>query len=179
MNKDFVSLLQKRIGGTSIGPSTARGMGPKGTIAAGRRFLQELQLQRLKVRSKKKFLEELDCLTAEFIDALPKEARHWGSSRKFLNIFLRGVHYNRFLCDFFNLYKIEPWLELPLDSHVAKGLKLEQGGKSLPRWTTVIGLTKAVSDDYQNFAELVARQVGTYRVHLDLKYWRGGHMANK
>lgn len=81
--------------------------------------------------------------------------------------------YNRFLCDEFKLTRIEPWLELPLDSHVAKGLKRESGGATLPRWKTVIGLDAKTNRLYQEFASGVAKSKGVARIHLDLYYWRG------
>lgn len=105
-------------------------------------------------------------------DAFVKRIKHWGAARKFLNIFLRNVVYNRYLCDEFGLEQIVPWLEIPLDSHVASGLRAERGGTRLPRWKTVIGLKPEVSRLYQDFAADVAARKGCERVHLDLLYWR-------
>ncbi|HEY9707785.1 MAG TPA: hypothetical protein V6D48_06230, partial [Oculatellaceae cyanobacterium] len=122
MNDEYIALLQRRIASTSVGPSTARGMGPRGTIKAARQFLADLDLRRLRKRSQSSFAAVLDSMTDELIAALPRKSQHWGSARKFLNIFLRGVIYNRYLCDHYSLYRLEPWLEIPLDSHVAKGL---------------------------------------------------------
>src|SRR5688572_26252253 len=118
MNNEYIALLQRRIANTSVGPSTARGMGPQGTIKAARKFLADLDLRRLRKRSQSSFTVELDTLTVELMKALPKKAQHWGSARKFLNIFLRGVVYNRYLCDRYDLYALEPWLEIPLDRQV-------------------------------------------------------------
>lgn len=180
MNNQFLTLLQNRIASTSIGPSTARGMGPKGTIDAARDFLKRIDLKKLnKLSSRAKFEVTLDSITNDFSASLPKGAQYWGSSRKFLNIFLRGVFYNRYMCERYDLYKLEPWLEVPLDSHVAKGLRLEGGSGILPRWHTVIGLSPKESRVFQEFAEEVAALKGTYKVHLDLLYWRGTHVINK
>ena len=114
----------------------------------------------------------LDRSTHLFLNDLPQGAKHWGAARKILNIFLRGVFYNKFLCEYYKLDCVEPWLELPLDSHVAKGLRSEKNGKLLPRWTTVIGLNHEINKKYQEFATLVAKKKGTNRVHLDIEYWR-------
>ena len=65
-----------------------------------------------------------------------------------------------------------------MESHVAKGLLIEPEGNSLPKWKTVIGLTQNVSHAYQIVARDVATRKKTERVHLDLLYWRGDHMAN-
>ncbi len=168
----YVQLMQKRLGSTSIGASTARGMGPKGTIQKSREYLQSLDLRRFNLGTSEAFEAELERATLELMKAMPKEGRHWGSARKFLNIFLRHCLYNQYLCKTFQLKKIERWLEVPLDSHVAKRLRAEDGGKSLPRWQTVIGLHPHTSVQYQAFAKKVAKAEGVSRVHLDVKYWR-------
>lgn len=172
MNTQYLQLLQKRIGSTSVGPSTARGMGPSGTIQAARRYLQTLDIARFVRRNETAFRSELDAATLELQKFLPKDARNWGSARKFLNIFLRDCAYNKYLCERFRLEKIESWLELPMDSHVAKGLKREGKRGELPRWRTVIGLTPSENSAYQVFASSVAEQEGVLRAHLDVKYWR-------
>jgi hypothetical protein len=169
---DFIKLHHRRIAQLAVGPSTARGMGPKGTIQKARDFLQSLDLHRFQVKSEKSFQQVLEKATFELRSALPRTAKHWGSSRKFLNIFLRDLVYNRYLCDAYHFKHLEPWLELPLDSHVAQGLINEPEGNQLPRWKTVIGLTREQSQKYQIFAGQVANQLGTYRIHLDLKYYR-------
>jgi len=179
MNKEFIVLLQKSIGSTSIGPSTARGMGPKGTIQSARSYLQEFDLRAIKSSSESAFLLNLESFTNGLKRCLPKKAQHWGSSRKFLNIFIRGCLYNRYICDHYGLEKLEPWLEIPLDSHVAKGLMLEKGSEVLPRWETVIGLKPEDSNSFQKFARIVADRKNTSRIHLDLLYFRGAHMNNK
>ncbi len=140
MKEEILDLLHRRIAGTSVGASTARGMGPKGTIPAARAYLAGLQLSRFSVESEKEFRAVLNRTTRTYVKRLPKGAQYWGPARKFMNIFLRGVVYNKYLCAAYQLSQIEPWLEVPLDSHVAKGLRQEDGGKVLPRWKTVIGL---------------------------------------
>jgi hypothetical protein len=176
MNDKFIVLLQKRIGTIAIGPSTARRMGPKGTIGIARAFLQKLDLRRFRSPNRLAFESKLDQVTDEFVEALPSKAQHWGAARKFLNIFLRDVVYDRYLCEYYNLSMLESWLELPLDSHVAEGLRSEQGSENLPRWETVIHLLPEKSAKFQEFAKKVADSKNTHRVHLDLLYWRGDHM---
>jgi hypothetical protein len=178
MSPEFIKLLERKTARGSVGPSTARGMGPKGTIAAAHLYLEEFDLRRIKARSEKTFLIRLNEATDELKNSLPVDARHWGSARKFINIFLRGSLYNRYICDKYRLVSLEPWLEVPLDSHVAKGLLIEPEGKILPRWNTVIGLTQETSLAYQKVARDVATRKKTERVHLDLLYWRGDHMVN-
>jgi hypothetical protein len=172
MTPELIKALHRRIASTSIGAPTARGMGPAGTVAAARRFLADLSLARLRCRSAASFQSTLDRVTREYMRHLPPDARHWGSARKFLNIFLRHVVYSSYLCEEYRLARIVPWLEVPLDSHVARGLRGEPGGSSLPRWRTVIGLDSATSKCYQDFAAQVAARKRCERVHLDLLYWR-------
>jgi hypothetical protein len=154
-------------------------MGPAGTVTHAREFLTGFDIRRVKATSAKTFGRRLDEATEEMTLALPKGAQHWGSARKFFNIYVRGALYNRYLCQHFDLAAIEPWLEVPLDSHVAKGLLQEPEGDGLPRWKTVIGLERRDSDAYQAVASEVAKRNGIARVHLDVIYWRGDHLAAK
>jgi hypothetical protein len=143
---------------------------PEGTVAAARLYLANLPLSRFAVKTKDKFQAALDRTTNEFKKGLPSGS--WGAARKFLNIFLRNVVYNRYLSDHYRLAHIVEWLEVPLDSHVARGLREEPGGEELTRWGTIIRLPPETSQEYQDFAATVAKEKGYNRVHLDLIYWR-------
>lgn len=143
-------------------------MGPKGTVAAARTYLANVELADFNCETAADFAAVLDYSTGAFI----KSVKYWGAARKFLNIFLRDVVYCRYLCDEYGLSHIVPWLEVPLDSHVASGLRAEPGGSKLPRWKTVIGLKPDLNRIYQDFAAYVAAGKGCERVHLDLIYWR-------
>lgn len=164
--------LVARTASAAIGASTARNMGPKGTIQQARKFLYGLNIHSFVTNSEAEFQKKLNDATLEFKDELPEGARYWGSCRKFLNIYLRDVAYNQYLDKEFGLSRIIHWLEVPLDSHVAKGLRLELGGNALPRWNAVIHLSEDVSRTYQDFAKKVALRLGTEVVHLDVLYWR-------
>jgi hypothetical protein len=172
MNTELITALLRRTASASVGPSTARNMGLRGTVGAARDYLASLDIRKFDKKTEKEFLTSLNTATVAFVKYLPLGAKWWGSARKFLNIFLREVIYNRFLCEHYNLYRIEPWLELPLDSHVAKGLRKESGGHSLSRWKTVIRLDSESSHQYQELAAKVAKTKNIHRVHLDVLYWR-------
>jgi hypothetical protein len=172
MKAELLRLLQRRVASCAIGPSTARGMGPAGTIDAARGFLRAIDLSGLSATTSEGFPRFLDQQTDLLVKALPRGARHWGSARKFLNIFLRDVFYSRQLSRVWKLSHLESSLEVPLDSHVAFALRNEPEGSQLPRWRTVVGLTRVLSDRFQSVASAVARRHGTARVHLDLIYWR-------
>lgn len=174
MTPAYLLLLQQRVGSTSVGASTARGMGPAGTIQAARAFLKSVDIKRFSVRSETAFRSVLDAVTGELLESLPRKARRWGAARKFLNIFLRNCTTNKYLCEHFALDRIERWLEVPLDSHVGKRLRKEPAGSGLPKWKTVVGLTPEASAAFQKVATEVAAAEGVLRVHLDIKYWRPG-----
>lgn len=177
-NKKLTAMLQRRLGRTAVGASTARGMGPKGTIPAARAFLQSLDLRRFNVKTAAAYRRRLDEVTVELQAQLPGAARdYWGAARKFLNIFLRDCAYNRFISEAYDLARLEPWMEVPLDSHVAKGIKAEQpSGYTLPRWRTVIRLMPEESDIWQDAARQIAAADGLAPVHLDLRYYNGDHL---
>lgn len=172
MDDIFYTALQRRIANTAIGASTARGMGPKGTVATARNFLLKLDLSKFAVNSEVQFAAVLNLTTRMLRQRLPAGGQHWGSARKFLNIFLRGVVYNRHLCREYGLSGIEPWLEIPIDSHVVRGLRREPNSEGIPRLKSIIGLNYMQNRRYQEFAGKVAKIRKTYRVHLDLFYWR-------
>ncbi len=171
-DRKFLRKMQTRIASVAVGPSTARGMGPKGTIATARKQLARVQLKSFEGLSQDRFRKHLDACTHRLVKALPNGARHWGSARKFLNIFLRDALYNCYLTKAYNLRSIESFLEIPLDKHVALSLADEKEGHELPEWKTVIRLKPKVSDTYQAVALNVAKRKRTKRIHLDLDYWR-------
>ena len=164
--------VKRRLATTSIGPSTAHGMGPDGNSKMAHAYMQQLDLSHFKADTETTFLMRLDIEPEGLRTALPCRARHWESARKFLNIFLGGAAYNRFVCEALDLYHLEPWLDLPLGRHVANGLRNEREGETPLALKTVVELKRLVSDAYQQFAAKVARQESTCRVHLDLDYGR-------
>ena len=172
MNNEYIQFLRERQASISIGASTARRMGPKGTIQAARAFLMKLEIKRFHKKSEAAFLLELEAVTNELSASLPPVANNWGSARKFLNIFLRGCAYNKFLSEHYAMHRLEPWLEVPLDSHVAKGLKKIAGRGNLPKWPGVIHLSREDSKLFQQFSIGVAKSDGVNRVDLDVRFWR-------
>src|SRR5437773_6719793 len=134
MKDDLLRLLQRRVASIAIGPSTARRMGPAGTINAARSFLAAIDMSVLSHVTPQDYPCSLDHLTDDLVRALPDGARFWGAARKFLNIFLRDVLYTRQLCEAWPLHHLEESLEVPLDSHVALALRSESEGTVLPRW---------------------------------------------
>lgn len=179
MKSEFLRLLKRRIARTAISASTARGL-PQGTVHAAREFLDAIGLDSIARDSETSFRRWLSSKTAALHKALP-EGVPWGAARKFLNIFLRDIFYNKWLHKEFKLAPLEPWLEVPLDSHVMEGMHddLDAGDLTLPKKKTIKGLKRKNSKTYQESGLQIARKKGIARVHLDLCYWHGDHITNR
>ena len=67
---------------------------------------------------------------AQYEQSCAEESRHWGAARKAVNLFLRDALCNRYLAEEFNLKKAEAWMEIPLDSAVARGITDGEGTSS-------------------------------------------------
>src|SRR5205823_11254439 len=98
---NFLDLVRRRVANVAIGASTARNMGEKGTVRRARDFLyNKVAFQDLASMPIEKFAPYLDQIT----DSLEGEVRvQWGSSRKFVNIFLRDAFYNFYLREAYRL----------------------------------------------------------------------------
>lgn len=141
-------------------------------VAHARKFLGGIDLSKFSALSIKEFAQQLDKETNFLANSFPSEGEgNWGAARKSINIFLRDVLYSRHLCEHFNLAHIEPWLEIPLDSDVYKGLSLDSK-ETLPKWPRIKKLDSEVSGKLQNVAKKIAKSLGVSRIHLDVRYWR-------
>jgi len=60
MREEFFKALHRRVANTSIGPSTARGMVPRGTVFAARNYLAMIDLGTLKKQTEDEFFELLN-----------------------------------------------------------------------------------------------------------------------
>ena len=141
-------------------------------VKAARTFLEHLDVHAFSSGPEAKFKKVLDHATQELQNYFPKEAPNWGAARKVMNIYLRDVLYNSFLSRHYGFQRTERWLEVPLDSLVAKGLIGDFKPQLLPKWRTIKNLTPADHSAFQAAARVIARRRGVARVHLDLYYWR-------
>jgi hypothetical protein len=173
MRKDdqFYRDMQKYIAVTTIGPSALRNQGSKGVIKAAQKHLAAIDLGVFQAGDEAAFLRVLDDHTEKLRCALPRDAQNWGAARKALNLFLRDICYNRFLCEKHGLASAEEWMEIPLDSLIAASLKRKGTKGHLPHWPGLNGLTPEVSSKFQVFAKQVASAQGISRVHLDMRLW--------
>ena len=170
MREDFIQTLQRFVATESVGPSALRNQG-KGVLGAAQGYLARLRLQSVPRSAPWLFRKWLDRRTGYLLNLLPIENRPWGAARKALNLFLRDVLNNRHLCHHYGLYPIEPWLEIPLDNAVARGLKTHAKGADLPQWPGLKGLTPPVSDRFQESAADRAMRMGIHRVQMDMYLW--------
>jgi len=168
--KDFIKTLQRKVAFTAVGPSALRGQG-KGVLRASQDFLAQMSLARVPKASAKKFQHWLDRQTELLLNSLPIKNRPWGAARKAINLFLRDALYNKYLSEQFKLQSIEFWLEVPLDSVVAKGLRLKSNRGELPLWPGLKNLEANVSEVFQAFASKQANLKEFARVHLDMYLW--------
>jgi hypothetical protein len=177
MKSDIIPWLIKQQASSAVGSSTLRG-GVKGTVEQARKSLMTIEIGKYSSASAEhQFLTLLEKDTKKIMKSFPLGAReNWGAARKVINIFLRNLTYNKYTCEACKLVHIEKWLEVPLDSYVAKGLRNTQTetglAPKLPRWHGIKRLKKENSNNYQVVASKIAEKKGINKVDLDICYWR-------
>ncbi|MCL0062520.1 hypothetical protein M1N62_06170 [Thermodesulfovibrionales bacterium] len=175
---EFIECVKIQTAEISVGASTLRNQGGRGLVQKAREYLKQLALENYgSVDSQEKFRGLLDGHTGDLKSGFPIYAQNWGAARKVMNIFLRNVTYNRFLCQQYGLKRIERWLEVPIDRDVATGLIRNfrdnpQLEVSLPSWHSIKRLTPQENDNFQQAAQVLADSEEIDRVHVDLLYWR-------
>jgi hypothetical protein len=186
MQASKIKLLQKRCAGLAASASALRSAGASGVVEKARAFLERMDLNGFELTNGKTFPARLDDVSKRMVRKFPKNARkNWGAARKVLNIFLRDVLYSRELCSHFKFRKIEKLLEVPLDGHVAIGLRKDAKKKKklkLPElpWLGIKKLKSELNTRYQEAAKKIAPTYNFQaRVHLDLVYWRRKSPKNK
>ena len=167
---DFIKTMQCRTGVAAVGPSALRGQG-KGVLATTQSYLGAINLSKIPTSTASKYATWLNHHTGQLLNRLPIRNRPWGAARKALNLFMRDMLYNQYLNKHYSISKIEGWLELPLDSVVAKGLKQHAGHGQLPQWPGLKNLKPNISKVFQDYAAIYAIQKRIARVHLDVYLW--------
>lgn len=95
--KPLIEAIQAHVAIVAISPSTVRGQGAKGVVAAARDFLKVLPLDPFSAGGEAGFVSVLERSTMDLISTLPAGAKSWGLARKCVNIFLRDAFYNFYL----------------------------------------------------------------------------------
>jgi len=167
----FIMDVQRFESVSAVGVSALRRQG-KGTISKIQNFLAELDLAALStVEDQASFGAWLDSQTEELTRLHHTTPIKWGVARKALNLFLCDCLYNKYLSTRFRLETIESFLEVPLDSIIARELKRSAGRGQLPGWSGLRKLTESQSTQFQGYASQMASQKMIARVHLDVGLW--------
>lgn len=167
----LADLFQIRVAEGAVGPSAMRNQGNSKVVHHARQYLAAIDLTRFAVKREALFRALLDRHTEQLRRRLPARAKHWGTARKALNLFLRDILYHRYLSEHFKFHLIERWLEVPLDRYVAKGITRSYIG-SLPKWRGIIHVGPEESAEFQRAARQVAKAADIAPVHLDVYWWR-------
>ena len=163
----FLKTIQSRTARGAVSPSAVRGRGHRGTVAAARLFLRQVDLRLFGCSNAGDFARALNSTTVQLQNALPSETQKWGIARKVLNIFLRDCLYTTYLERAYRLRRAEHLFELPLDSITGTALKRAAGRGGLPKWPGVKHLKSSLSAKFQRAAGVEATRQGIARVHLD------------
>ena len=166
---DFIGTMQRRTGVTAVGPSALRGQG-KGVLKITQAYLGDIDLSQIP-STQDEYTAWLDEHTNKLLKKLALRNRPWGAARKALNLFMRDALYNKYLNYHYSIYKLESWMEVPLDSAVAKGLKRCAGRGRLPNWPGLKKLKPEINAIFQKYATECAKKKNAARVHLDVYLW--------
>jgi len=168
---EFLNLMQRYVAIDAV-PASAMRNQAKGTVKAVHEYLGGVHLSKAASQSQLQYSGWLNNRTEALLDGLPGASRPWGVARKALNLFMRCCLYNHYLRDEFCLARVEPWLEIPLDSVIATALKRHAGWGALPEWPGLKRLTPEVSQRFQDHASEYAVELGLRaRVFLDNYLW--------
>jgi hypothetical protein len=177
---EFIESVRNRLINISVGASALRNQGASGIVEKSRSYFRNnIELSRFFDKlPKKTFDKYLDEHTNLLLLDYPKKGKSWGAARKALNLYFRELVYNKFICDYYRVPKAKKKyhdfilnLEVPLDKDVAMGIKKNSLDSTL-KWIGIRNLDKETSSLFQEAAEIIAKQQGIARVHLDLNYWR-------
>lgn len=163
--------LLKFMAKRAITSSPLRNQYPKGGLSKIRQYLSEISLKNdfLKTYNfKEEYSFFLNYHTINLINIFPNGQFKWGSARKALNIYLRDLAL-QFIINGNPMDDSLKYMEIPLDSYVAKGLK--SLNPSLPKFISIKNTKQEDYFVYQNYAYELANFNKTSRIHLDLSFY--------
>ena len=172
-NKKFFRALREFTAIQAVGVSAVRGQ-PKGTLRQIHEYLGRVRLERLAGMDCTDYMRWLDARTRYLQRKLPGRDKRWGVARKAMNLFMRDCLYNTYVSRKFYLRRVQQYMEIPLDSRVAHGLREDarERGLRLPQWPGLIGLQQEVSREFQEHAtDYASREKLPARVFLDNYLW--------
>lgn len=164
--------VQRFIAVDAVGPNALRRQG-KGVLAASHAYMSAMALRRIPHESEPAFQSWLDQCTADLCKGYGLQTPPFGTARKAINLFLRGVTFNHYLRQAYRLDEIEAFLEVPVDSLVGKALRdRAPEGCDIPVWRTLKGLTRDENAQYQAGAQRLAESWGLpARIFVDAVLW--------
>jgi hypothetical protein len=163
--------MQNFIAEVCIGASALRGQGGSGLIQCCRDFFKRIDFSKIPMEQKE-FAVWLETNTEELRATFPKVARNYGAARKALNLFLRDASYNVILNRAYDLDRLLPLLEVPVDSFTANHLHKYEPSIILKKWDSLKRVKDTELKKYQEAAQLLAEKWGINRVDLDAFFYR-------
>lgn len=174
--RKLLALIQQYAAVDAVGPSAVRGQ-PRKTVERIRGYLGKMNLNRMPQGTREDFARWLDLHTGRIQRRLPNSKKPWGIARKTLNLFLRTCLYNHYLRKEYGFARVGRWLEVPLDSVVARELRRDAGRGVLPRWRGLEWLDQQDSEKFQEHAREYASACKLpITVFLDNYLWLHGRL---
>ena len=91
IDPELLDLFQRRVAEGAVGASAMRNQGSKDVVRRVRAYLSDLNLGYFVVKREKLFRGRLDRHTELLRRRLPSGAKHWGTARKALTLFLQDI----------------------------------------------------------------------------------------
>jgi len=166
----------------SVSNSALMNQSGKGRVIKSQMFLlEEMPLSGLSTMGEHELYEFLDAKTKTLSGQLLRTddgQPNWGAARKIINIFLRLCAMNKDLNPAYGLSNVEPFLEVPLDTHIVSKIIKSRGGEFDSPFK-IKTLTKGLSSTIQLAAKEIAEQRGLFRYELDVIYWNSKKISRQ
>jgi hypothetical protein len=176
-----MAMMLRYVAEVSVGPSTTQSYKREGAFRYGD-FLRSRNLTSLFDKTEAEFTAWLNMqstrLSKHIVATKDPSVSTWGMARKILNIFLHNVYFNNVLHQGYQLERIEPYFEVPLDSDVVAWLLRVADETQIEFENPITGkfavykVTKTANESFQRLATKVARKFRTSRVYLDTYFYR-------
>lgn len=173
---DLIAITQEYMAVDMTGGTALRNQEP-GVVAGLRIGLCKVSLagvaETIDIGAYERWLDDQTDTLLDSVDASVRvSTRPWGTARKALNLFMRGCICDHLLRGAYQLDRVEPAAELPLDGVVATRLRQLAGRGKLPEWPGLKHLTRADHRLFQTFASQETEKCGMRaRIYLDYLLW--------
>ncbi len=177
-DEKIINLIQERLAYSTMNIRVFRNQG-RGKVEKAWRFMKSLNLKLLTKESERGVEKEYSSYCNRTLHRLQKKfhkqnSNTFGIATKALNIFLIECYLNKELNKEYKLERIKKFLEVPIDSKVAKFLKKKY--KFLPTFKSIKCLNNATYFAYQERAKFHAQNFFpkeyAFGFYIDLVAWR-------